>query len=100
VAAFGVAMSAMSAVAAAGSSHSDGREAFARLVSTGFRGATRLARSDPAMVASFLSANRDEVRRALADLVDALTRLGADLDDRAALERSLAGAGRVLESWP
>jgi len=63
------------------------REAFARgvavpsLVSTGFVGATRLAASDPRMVAGFLWANAGEVRRSVAELTGALAELTAAIDD-------------------
>jgi prephenate dehydrogenase len=65
----------------------------AALASTGLEGATRLARSDPAMVAGFLRANADEVRAAAADLSEAvdevLAALGGDgLEDLLAKGRS------------
>jgi len=87
VAAFAVAIAAARA---------DGRTAFGQLVSTGFEGATRLARSDPAMVASFLSANRHEVRAAVADMAEALTELASALDDPELLGAELARARRFL----
>jgi prephenate dehydrogenase len=49
------------------------------LVGSGYRGATRLADSDPGMVAGFLSANAGEVRTALAELRVVLDRLEAGL---------------------
>jgi len=51
------------------------------LASTGFRGATRLAAGDPGMVAGFLQANREEVRRAVDELIGALLPLRHLLDD-------------------
>jgi prephenate dehydrogenase len=52
----------------------------AGLASTGFAGATRLAASDPRMVAGFLRANADEVRGALKEFEATLAELGAALD--------------------
>jgi len=57
------------------------REAVRLLASTGFRGATRLAGSDPAMVAGFLAANRVEVREAVGQLIATLLRLQRALED-------------------
>lgn len=62
------------------------------LAAGGFRGAVRLARSDPRMVASFLSANSGEVRSALSELGAELAALGELLDDEAALASALARA--------
>lgn len=56
------------------------RDIAGALTSTGYLSATRLAGSDPDMVAGFLTANSTEVRGALHDLLDALTRLGAALE--------------------
>jgi prephenate dehydrogenase len=56
-------------------------ETVANLSGTGFLGATRLAASDPSMVAAFLQANRAEVRTAMAELQAALGRLTEALDD-------------------
>jgi prephenate dehydrogenase len=68
-------------------------DAVANLSGTGLRGATRLASSDPSMVAAFLSANRTEVRTALADLRDALDAVEAALlDGPVALAATLAAA--------
>lgn len=64
-----------------------------RLAASGFAGATRLASSDPEMVAAVLTANADEVSRALREFRTALDRLGAALSDR----DPDAGA-RVLEA--
>jgi cyclohexadieny/prephenate dehydrogenase len=50
------------------------------LTSTGYLGATRLANSDPDMVAGFLWANAFEVRAALTELIDGLNRTKATLD--------------------
>lgn len=62
------------------------------LASTGYRGAVRLARSDPRMVASFLSANAQEVRGAVAEARDALDELAEALDDEDALATALVRA--------
>lgn len=65
------------------------------LVGSGFRGATRLADSDPGMVAGFLSANAEEVRAALAELREAMDRLETGLAaGPAELARLLAEASR------
>ncbi len=58
----------------------DQGEVTPRLTSTGYLSATRLARSHPDMVAGFLSANSTEVRGALDELIDALVRIGAALE--------------------
>jgi prephenate dehydrogenase len=50
------------------------------LASSGLAGVTRLAASDPTMVAGFLWANAREVRRSVAELVEALAALGEALD--------------------
>jgi prephenate dehydrogenase len=64
-----------------------GRE---ELAGSAFRSATRLADSDPVMVAGFLSANAAEVRAALAELRAVLDRMEAGLDsDPEALARVL-----------
>ncbi len=65
------------------------------LGSSGFAGATRLAASDPAMTAGFLSANAAEVRAAAGDLREALGRLLDALDgDGEALAAALERARR------
>jgi prephenate dehydrogenase len=51
------------------------------LVGSGDMGATRLARSDPAMVAGFLSANADELRAAVRELGDTLEKMVSTLDE-------------------
>lgn len=61
------------------------------LAATGYHGATRLARSDPRMVAAFLSANAAETRAAAAELRTALEALVERLDDEAALAAALGG---------
>jgi len=69
------------------------------LAGSGYRSSTRLAASEPAMVAGFLDANRKEVRAALDDFRRELDRLAEALDmGPAALEAALtlARAGRVL----
>jgi prephenate dehydrogenase len=70
------------------------------LFSSGLRGAVRLARSDPAMVASFVRANLDEVRAATRELSSQLDRLLAAADSGeellvAALERARLRAHQV-----
>ena len=70
----------------------DWPDGFAELISTGFTGATRLAESDPAAVAGFLSANAKEVSAAAARFGGALDDLLDALDDAPALERLLEGA--------
>lgn len=50
------------------------------LTSTSYIGATRVAQSDVDMVAGFLCANSKEVRGALDELLDVLTKIGAALE--------------------
>lgn len=64
------------------------------LAGPGLRGATRLARSDPAMVAALLAANAAEIREAVAGLRLALEALVSTLDDEEALAVALADAAR------
>lgn len=75
------------------------------LLGPGFRGATRLAESDPEMVASFLVANATQVAAAVADLSAELSRLAEALSlgqgsvaeilrDGAAARRDLLGASQ------
>jgi prephenate dehydrogenase len=73
----------------------------ARLAASGWAGATRLARGDPAMGAGILATNADEVAGRLRDLrrvldgwIDALDR---DAPDEAGLRDRLAGARDRLE---
>jgi prephenate dehydrogenase len=71
------------------------------LAGTGYRSSTRLAASDPGMVAGFLEANRDEVRAAIGDFRRQLDRLVEALGTgpvalEAALEGGRAGRGAVL----
>lgn len=68
------------------------RSAPPELASTGYRGAVRLAQSDPRMVASFVTANAPEVRAALAELDVAIGRLGELLEDEPGLAAALAEA--------
>lgn len=68
------------------------RGARLELASSGYRGAVRLAQSDPGMVASFVAANAPEVRTALAELGTALGGLGDLVDDESALAAALAEA--------
>ena len=62
------------------------------LAASGYRGATRLAHSDPAMVAAFLAANAAETRAAVSELRRSLDELVACLDDEPALEAKLSEA--------
>lgn len=62
------------------------------LAGPGLRGATRLARSDPAMVAALCATNAAETRAAVAELHAGLDALVACLDDERALARALAEA--------
>ncbi|MFN2589281.1 MAG: prephenate dehydrogenase [Actinomycetota bacterium] len=65
----------------------------AQLSGSGFRGATRLAASDPKMVAAFLSANRAEVRAAIDQLLTVVRGLDRTLNDPDALAAMLAHMG-------
>lgn len=62
------------------------------LAASGYRGATRLAHSDPGMVAAFLAANVAETRAAVSELRRSLDELVACLDDESALEAKLSEA--------
>ena len=64
------------------------------LAASGFAGATRLAKSDPRMVAAFLAANSGETRAALDDLRRSLDELSACLDDEQALAAKLGESAR------
>jgi prephenate dehydrogenase len=80
----------------------DEGQAIRLLASTGFAGATRLVAGDPPMIAAFLHANREQVGRALSDLVEELRRLGEAIDDPdpealvAELARGRAARGAVI----
>lgn len=63
----------------------------------GFADATRLAGSDPAMVAGFLSANAAEVRAAVDEVRSTLNRLVDLLDDPARLAAALEDARRARD---
>ncbi len=68
------------------------------LAGSGYRGATRLAASDPRMVAEFAVANREQLGAALGELGRELSRLSAALAggaDPLALELARAGAARA-----
>jgi prephenate dehydrogenase len=66
------------------------------LAASGFAGTTRLAASDPAVVAAFLAANADEVEGALRSLHAALQRLGSALaEGPQPLADALAAARRA-----
>jgi prephenate dehydrogenase len=68
------------AVAAAAGRAAAGRSFAPGLASTGYRSATRLADSDPYMVAGFLSANRAEVHSGVQELRSWLARFEAELE--------------------
>lgn len=68
------------AVAAVAGGAASGRNFAPGLASTGYRSATRLADSDPYLVASFLSANDAHVRAGVRELRSWLTRFEAELD--------------------
>lgn len=69
-----------------------------RVAGTGFAGAVRLARSDPAMVAGFMAANATEVQAAVSELCTALARVSAAIrGGPAELTALLAGARADLE---
>lgn len=75
------------------------------LAGSGYRSSTRLAASEPAMVAGFLDANRKEVRAAFDDFRRELDRLIEALDMgpgalEAALAVARAGRARVLGGAP
>ena len=74
-------------------------EAVANLSGTGFLGATRLAASDPAMVAAFLAANRAEVRAAVGELQTSLERLIAALEDGPGRMSDALGAATRGAGW-
>ncbi len=80
---------AFALAAAAGEAPSVGMDA---LISTGFIGATRLAETDPATVAGFLTANAEDVAAAVAAFRGAFDGLIGALGNPAALERALAHA--------
>lgn len=65
------------------------------LAASGFAGMTRLAESDPDMVAGFLSANAAEVRKALRGLRTSIGRAEAALGDTEALRAMLTDAADV-----
>jgi len=85
---------AFALAAAAGDAARTDADALAlrEIVSTGFRSTTRLAGSDPRMVAGFLRANAAHVRGAIARFRVALDDLDASLEDEAALAGLLAAA--------
>ena len=68
------------AIAAAAGRAASGPDFAPGLASTGYRSATRLADSNPYMVASFLSANRTHVRTGVQELRSWLTRFEAELE--------------------
>ena len=69
--------------------HEPDAPAIRSLISTGFLGASRLAGSEPAMVAGFLSTNARSVRAAAERFRASLDELTASLDDPVALEALL-----------
>lgn len=66
--------------------------------STGFRAASRLARSNPSMRADIMNANRDALAEALQHAEARLAELRHALDDPAALRATLETALSILES--
>ena len=67
------------------------------LAASGYAGATRLAKSDPRMVAAFLAANADETREAVSDLRRSLDELSECLGDERALAAKLAEPADLAE---
>ena len=67
------------------------------LAASGFTGLTRLASSDPGMVAGFLVANADAVREALEEIRRALDRAEASLEDADALRVLFTEAAAARE---
>jgi cyclohexadieny/prephenate dehydrogenase len=67
------------------------------LSASGFSGITRLAASDPGMVAGFLGANADAVRQALGAIREALDRAEASLEDADALRVLFTEAAAARE---
>ncbi len=59
------------------------------LAAGGFDGATRLARTDAAMIVGMFSTNADQIRRSVIQLRDHLDRLEAMLDDPETLDSEL-----------
>lgn len=59
------------------------------LAAGGFDGATRLARTDAAMIVGMFSTNAEQIRRSVAQLREHLNRLDAMLDDPVALDDEL-----------
>jgi prephenate dehydrogenase len=90
----------MVAFALALAASADGAQPAARpdLVGSGFRGTTRLAASDPAMAAGFLTANAAATREALARFRRTLDRLESSLDAPEALGHLLAEARVAREA--
>lgn len=75
-----------------------GGERLRTIEGPGFMGATRLVSSDPGMVAGFLTANADEVHRAIDDLHRALYAMSAAIDGgEDQLAKALAAARDALE---
>ena len=75
-----------------------GGERLRAIEGPGFLGVTRLASSDPDMVAGFLSANAVEVHRAIDDLHRALYAMSAAIDGgEDQLAKALAAARDALE---
>jgi prephenate dehydrogenase len=85
------------AAALALASRSLPRDAVRDLASSGFSGATRLAASDPGMVAGFLVANAGAVRDALRDVRASLDRAEASLNDADALRVLFTEAAAARE---
>jgi prephenate dehydrogenase len=89
------------ALAISAGQRADGDPAVWELASSGFRDTSRLAGSDPAMMADILLANRDAIHQALAEAGEALDRLqdAAQEGDLQALLALLSGAQRFRREW-
>jgi prephenate dehydrogenase len=89
------------ALALAAGEHADGDSAIWELAASGFRDTSRLAGSDPAMMADILLTNQDAIHHALSGAQDALDRLRAAIqgDDPAVLMSLLSEAQRFRREW-
>jgi prephenate dehydrogenase len=89
------------ALAISAGQRAEGDPAVWELAASGFRDTSRLAGSDPAMMADILLANRDAIHQALAEAREALDRLqdAAQGGDLQALLALLSGAQRFRREW-
>lgn len=76
------------------------RERLLFLAAGGFRDLTRVASGSPQMSRDMVLENRTEVRAALTDLHEVVTRLSAELDDPAALLASAERGKRTRDALP